>query len=238
MIRALAFALLIAGPAQAETLRIGTEAGFAPYIMADAAGNLMGFDKDMGDEICARLSVDCNWVTTEWSGIIDGLLSDQYDMIIGGMAASAPRAMLVDFSQGYLGDNNGQAAFVGMRDDIDPANARIAVQAGTIYADHLTATGYDLVLVSAGRDALDAVRSGAAGLACGSLTYMDRMVLTQFRDLQVVTTDDFAADPTAIAFRPDDDTLRAQVDLILTGMLSDGTINDIAAVWFPAQGDT
>ncbi|QEE35107.1 transporter substrate-binding domain-containing protein [Octadecabacter sp. SW4] len=237
MIRALALVLL-AAPATAETLRIGTEAGFAPYIMATGSGELMGFDKDMGDEICARLRADCEWVTVQWDGIIDGLLVGDYDMIIGGMAASAARAQRVDFSRGYLGGGAGASAFVGLRDDIDPSGARIAVQAATVYSEHLIGSGNDVMLVRTGQDALDAVRSGAATLAFGSPTYLERMLLTTYRDLRVVSTIDMPVDPTAIAFRPDDDALRARVDLVLTGMLSDGTINDIAAVWFPARDDT
>lgn len=237
MIRALAL-ILLATPAAADPLRIGTEAGFAPYIMSDSSGNLMGFDKDMGDEICARLNTECEWVSVQWDGIIDGLIDGDYDMIIGGMAASASRAERVDFSQGYLGGTGNSSALVGLTRDIDPSTARIAVQSATVYAEHLTESGYDVMLVNTGQAALDAVRSGAVALACGSPAYMERMLLTTYPDLRIVSTIDVPVDPTAIAFRPDDDALRARVDLILTGMLSDGTINDIAAVWFPARDDT
>lgn len=50
---------LAAGVANAEDLRIGTSADYPPWESVDASGEIVGFDRDVGNEICKRIDANC-----------------------------------------------------------------------------------------------------------------------------------------------------------------------------------
>ena len=72
--------------ASAKTIRIGTEGAYPPWNNLNSAGELEGAEIDFGNELCKRMSADCEWVTQDWDGIIPALLNGKYDIIIAGMS--------------------------------------------------------------------------------------------------------------------------------------------------------
>ena len=42
-----------------ETVRIGTDTTYAPFSSKDAKGDFVGFDIDLGNEMCKRMQVKC-----------------------------------------------------------------------------------------------------------------------------------------------------------------------------------
>ena len=55
MLSALA-ALLLAGSAWADTIRMGTEGAYPPYNFINDNGEVDGFEKDVGDMLCIRVT--------------------------------------------------------------------------------------------------------------------------------------------------------------------------------------
>ena len=247
MIRLLALALL-AGPAWAETptqvstsprqpMTIGTEPGFAPYIFLDSAGQITGFDRDMGDELCLRAQFDCTWVATDFNALIPDLAAGQFDLVIAGLTDTPERRQAVDFTSVYLtgGTTN---YFVGRPNAPAPADARIAVQAGTLQESRLMALGYAPIGYPSNQAALQAVVAGDADLAFGADAYMQHATLTRFRDLTVLNSDVSNISGASIALPQHNDALRDRLDAVIAAMQADGTIDRLAAKWFPVEGDT
>ncbi|HEV7317339.1 MAG TPA: transporter substrate-binding domain-containing protein [Ensifer sp.] len=98
---ALVLASLLAGGACAETLAIGTEGDYAPFNYVTAAGEIKGFDYDIGQAVCAEIKADCVWSTNEWSGIIPALQAKKFDVMIASMAINPDRKKEVDFTTPY-----------------------------------------------------------------------------------------------------------------------------------------
>ncbi len=248
MKRLITLALLLAGPALAETptqvstaarqpMTIGTEPGFAPYIFLDSTGQITGFDRDMGDELCLRAQFDCTWVATDFNALIPDLAAGQFDLVIAGLTDTPERRRSVDFSDIYLtgGTTN---FFVGRPGAPAPAEARIAVQAGTMQEARLITLGYAPLSYASNQAALEAVLAGDADLAFGADAYMQHATLFRFHALKVLHSDVSAVTGASIALAQHSDALRDRLNAVLAAMRADGTIDRLAAKWFPVEGDT
>ena len=100
----LAFALA-ATPALAfdgQNLRIASEGARPPYNYLDGEGRLMGFEIDLGTELCRRMAVTCTFVPVEFDGLVPGLVSNHYDAIMAAMEISDERREEIDFSRPYV----------------------------------------------------------------------------------------------------------------------------------------
>lgn len=97
---ALTLALTHAATAQ-DVVRMGTEGYYPPFNYFDAAGQVQGFDIEIGNALCAKMEVTCEWVTTDWEGIIPALNANKFDTIIASMSITAERAKVVSFSDPY-----------------------------------------------------------------------------------------------------------------------------------------
>ena len=45
-----------------SVVRMGTEGAYPPYNFINDAGEVDGFERDLGDELCARAELTCEWV--------------------------------------------------------------------------------------------------------------------------------------------------------------------------------
>lgn len=239
--RALLALLLLAVPAAvAEPLRLGTEGAFPPYTTLDPQGRPEGLDIDIGNEICRRLGEDCVWVLNDWATIIDNLEAGRYDAILAGMAATDTRRRRMAFTQPYESAPE-PSVFVGARGgtgiDIDIDTARIAVQAGTIHAEHLQQTGRQARPYPTAGAALQAVLDGDADLVFGSPAFLEPRVFASGGALVARAREQVPAGGAAIAFRKDDGPLRDRFDTALDAMRDDGSLGALLLKWIPAKSD-
>lgn len=242
MIRA-ALLVLLALPAQtvaarAETLRIGTESGYPPYMSLDAAGQLQGFDKDLGDALCAILAADCVWTDAAFDSLLPDLAKGRYDLVIAALSASPARAATVDFSLPYFEGGANVAVFGGFNPSQDVETARIGVQQGTIQADHLAQTGRDVVLFATNDAALDALARREIDLVFTSDLVLREAFEGRMPGLRRVAEEEIDSWDTAIAVDPAQDDLRARIDAAIAGLLNDGTIDRLEARWFVSGTST
>jgi polar amino acid transport system substrate-binding protein len=73
------------------------EGTYPPFSFYTDKNELVGFDVDVAREVAKRLGVKAKIVTTEWSTIIQGLRSGDYDGILASMAVIEERLKLVAF---------------------------------------------------------------------------------------------------------------------------------------------
>lgn len=87
--------------ASAETLRVGLEAAYEPFAYKNEQGELVGFDVEIAEALCAQMDVTCEFVEQDWKGIIPALNTRKYDAIISSMSITEERMKAVDFTQKY-----------------------------------------------------------------------------------------------------------------------------------------
>jgi octopine/nopaline transport system substrate-binding protein len=93
--------LLVIGNVYADTIKIGTEGAYPPWNSKDASGNLIGFEVELANELCAIMKHECTIVEQDWDGMIPALLMRKYDAIMAGMSITDERLKTINFSQGY-----------------------------------------------------------------------------------------------------------------------------------------
>ncbi|MES2746557.1 MAG: transporter substrate-binding domain-containing protein [Bdellovibrionota bacterium] len=86
---------------KAGVLKIGLDAGFLPFEMRTPQGEWIGFDIDMMNAFAKTLGVKAEFISSKWEGIIPGLMTNKYDLIVSGMTINPERAKVVLFSEPY-----------------------------------------------------------------------------------------------------------------------------------------
>jgi octopine/nopaline transport system substrate-binding protein len=93
--------VFIIGNVSAEKIKIGTEGAYPPWNSKDASGNLIGFEVELANELCALMKYECTIVEQDWDGMIPALVMRKFDAIMAGMSITAERQKTITFSQGY-----------------------------------------------------------------------------------------------------------------------------------------
>ena len=82
----------------AGVLRVGTTGDYAPFTRRHPDGTYEGADIEMARDLADRLGVAVTFVPTVWADLLDDLLADRFDIAMGGVTISAPRAERAFFS--------------------------------------------------------------------------------------------------------------------------------------------
>ena len=169
LILSTAILALTAGAALAEshgtTVRIGTEGAYPPYNFLNDAGEVDGFERELGDELCVRAELTCEWVTNDWDSIIPNLVSGNYDAIMAGMSVTDERKEVIAFSEQYTLPD--PSSFLVMDEAADLATGVIAAQAGTIQAAYVASSGATLLEFATPDESVAAVRERRSGCGFG-----------------------------------------------------------------------
>lgn len=80
------------------TIRVSTDANYAPQSYLDENGDFVGFDIDVATEIAERLGVEVEFVTPDWDIITAGNWGGQWDMSVGSMTVTTDRQQVLDFA--------------------------------------------------------------------------------------------------------------------------------------------
>ena len=140
---AAALALTAGGALAQDVVRMGTEGAYPPWNYIDDSGEVAGFERELGDELCARAGLTCEWVVNDWDSIIPNLVSGNYDTIMAGMSITAERDEVIDFTQGYTQPD--PSSYVAASADVDVAGGVIAGQTNTIQAAYIAENHGSLV---------------------------------------------------------------------------------------------
>ncbi|MCJ8326851.1 MAG: transporter substrate-binding domain-containing protein [Campylobacterales bacterium] len=83
-------------------LIVGMNPEYMPFNMKDKKGRIIGYDVDMAKNMAKAMGVKLKIVSTSWDGIIAGLLTGKYDMIMSGMTITQERNLKINFSDPYV----------------------------------------------------------------------------------------------------------------------------------------
>ena len=247
VLAAMSFSAAAATPAY----KIGTEGGYPPWSMVDAAGTVTGFDADVGAALCTQLGADCKFVVQSFDSLIPSLDAKRFDLIISGMSYTPERAKRVNFSIPYAVED---AIFILKTDNpaikADSSEAiftrldgkSIGVQGGTTHGAYLAKMAPKTIIKD--YETLDQMQ---IDLDSGRLDGTFADLTSQSRFLSQMGNNDFAlaepvikgsSDPEtlgygiAIGIHKDATDLKEKVDAALCKLIEDGTVKSASEKWF------
>ncbi|MNB55549.1 MULTISPECIES: ABC transporter substrate-binding protein [unclassified Pseudomonas] len=237
---AAAVTLAFSAGAMAETLKMGIEAAYPPFNNKDASGNVVGFDKDIGDALCAKMKVECTVVTSDWDGIIPALNANKFDFLISSLSITDERKGAVDFTDPYYSNKLQFIApkNVDFKTDKDSLKGKSigtqrATLAGTWLEDNY---GSDLNV-----KLYDTQENAYLDLTSGRV---DAILADKYANYDWLKSDagknyEFKGDPVVesdkigIAVRKGDNELRNKLNAALKEIVADGTYKKINDKYFP-----
>jgi polar amino acid transport system substrate-binding protein len=226
-------AALATGALAQDVIRMGTEGAYPPYNFINDAGEVDGFEIALGNELCARAGLTCEWVTTDWDSIIPNLVSGNYDTIVAGMSITEEREEVIDFTQDYYPPT--ESAYVALAEDADLTGGVVSAQTNTIQAGHVAESGATLLEFATPEETVAAVRNGEADAVFADYDYLLPVVEASGGELMFVGERVPLGSGIGMGLRDSDDALREQFDAAITAMKEDGSLNALLAEWFPGD---
>ncbi|MEX0350198.1 MAG: transporter substrate-binding domain-containing protein [Paracoccaceae bacterium] len=220
---------LSAGMAMADTVRLGTEGAYPPYNFINDAGEIDGFEREVGDELCKRAGLTCEWVKNDWDSIIPNLVSGNYDVIIAGMSITDERDEVIDFTQNYYPPT--ASAYVAASESADIEDV-VAAQTATIQAAFVADSGATLVEFATPEETIAAVRNGEAEAVFADKDFLVPIVAESSGELMFVGEDVPLGGGIGLGIRESDAELKGKLDTAIASMKADGSLNALLKKWF------
>ena len=226
-----ALALATSAAVAQETIRIGTEGAYPPYNFINDANEVDGFERAVGDELCSRAGVTCEWVINDWDTMIPNLVAGNYDLIMAGMSITEARAKLISFTQNYLlPDPSVYVTLAGK--DASVTKGVVAAQSNTIQAGHVAETAASLVEFPTPDETIAAVRSGEADAVMADYAFLKPLVEESNGELIFIGEKVLIGGGIGMGVRQSDNELREKFDALIGEMKKDGSLNELIVKWF------
>lgn len=217
-------------------VRMGTEGAYPPYNFINDAGEVDGYERDLGDALCERAELTCEWVKNEWDSIIPNLVSSNYDTIMAGMSITDERDEIIDFTQDYFPPT--ASAYVAASEGVDLVGGIVAAQTSTIQAGFIAESGATLVEFATPEETVAAVRAGEADAVFADRDYLVPLVEASGGALIFVGPGVPLGGGVGMGLRESDTELKEKFDAAITEMKADGTLNALLIKWFGEETAT
>ena len=227
---------LLAACGGADAVVIATVGNYHPFDFINDEGEIDGLERDLGDELCRRADLECEWVLNEWETMIPDLVAEEFDAILAGMSITAIREELIDFTEAYYPPTPSvYVAGAGAGDEA--AQGTIGVTANTIYSDYFTELGRPFVSLAGSIDAVDAVLNGEVDAVLVDHGYSVEKLAEYEGQLAIVGPSILLDRGLGIGVRKDSD-LKGSLNEALESMKADGSLNALIIKWVGEDAST
>jgi polar amino acid transport system substrate-binding protein len=239
LLTTMAVAAVVASSMSAQagnTLRIGTEGAYAPWNYLDDDGKLAGYEIDLGNAICEKISYKCEFVQNEWDSIIPNLIAGNYDAIMAGMSVTDERKETINFTAEYFPPD--PSRFAAAKDmEFDFANLKgkkIGVQGATIQADYVNETfgaDNDVLSYENPDQSIADLIGGNVDILMADASFLEPVV-------NALGSISFVGEPVAIGggvaagLRQKDTELLKAIDDAIVVLKADGTVDKLIKQYF------
>ena len=220
-------------------LRVGFESGYVPFEMTNKKGKFVGFDMDYARRLAKVMGVKFVPVNTAWDGIIPALMTDKFDIIMGGMTITQERNLKILFADPYIvvGQaillNKKHAGTVKSYKDLNDPKYILTSRLGTTgeqaikkYIPKATYKSFE----SEGDAGLEVI-NGKADALVYDLPFIGFLYGSQGKDKTVFLSDPFTYEPLAWAINKGDPDFLNFLNNFLRQSKGDGFYDRLFKKW-------
>ncbi|MCI9352946.1 MAG: transporter substrate-binding domain-containing protein [Lawsonibacter sp.] len=228
--------LLAAIQAKGEIV-VAMEGTWSPWTYHDDSGELVGYDVEVANAIAEKLGVKATFVEGGWDGLLAGLESGRYDIMVNGVDIDEERQEKYDFSVPYA--YNRTAVIVRGDDDsvqsMEDLNGKSTANTITsTYAAVAQKYGAEVTPVDDLNQTFELLLTQRIDATLNAeVTYYDYMKAHPDANLKIACLD-LDATQAAIPMRKGEETatLRQAINQALAELSEDGTLSELAVKYF------
>lgn len=220
------------------TLKVAVDTTYPPMEFEARNGDIIGLDVDLARALAQKLKMKAEFVVMPWDGILAGLTSNRYDIIMSSMTITEDRKKVVDFVF-YL--EMGQVFVIrkgekAVKKDSDLAGKVIAVQVDTTSAEAVDAFRKKGIAIKDVKGFKGATETfGALKARQADVIVIDGPVARYYSSMDSknfeVSGQAIKPEPIGIAVRKDNKKLSTDLELALNQIKKDGTYSAIYKKW-------
>ena len=221
----------------AKQLVLGLDDNYPPMGYTDEAGEIVGFDIDLAQEVCNRLGIGLVKKPIKWDEKEQDLNNGTIDCIWNGLSVTPERAESMCLSKPYF---RNELVFVVMsnsniRNMKDINGKKVGVQSGSTPQKVLESSepSMDVTIVnfSNNNELMHSLKQGEIDVAfvCSINVYY---YISMSEERFFVLPDSVCNEELAIGFRKNDQALCNKVQDTISEMKADGTLKKLSEKWF------
>ena len=224
---------------QSGELRVGLSGDQPPFNAKDRDGHLIGLEVDLANLLAGALRVEAKFVTRPFPQLLDALSAGEVDVIMSGMAITAPRSLKATFVGPYMLSgksiltNSKTLAAIRSAGEINRANLKLAALANSTSEEFVQKVLPEATLVTTA-DYTTAVNMVLNDEVDALVADMPICVITVMRHpgKELATlTEPLTIEPIGIALPPGDAQLRSLIDSYLVAFEGTGLLEQLRKKW-------
>ncbi len=216
---------------------VAMEGTWAPWTYHDEDDQLVGYDVEVAQNIAQRLGVEARFAEGEWDGLLAGLDSGRYDIMVNGVDIDEARSEKYDFSIPYA--YNRTAVIVsGDNDSIqsmeDLNGKSTANTLNSTYASVAESYGVEVTGVDDFIQTIELLNSGRIDATLNAeVSYYDYMAQHPDANVKIACIDPQSTQ-VAIPMRKGEESaaLVSAINDALAEMAEDGTLTELSMKYF------
>lgn len=239
----LSIALFASAHANEKVLRVSTDGAYPPFSEIGANGEMIGFDIDLANAICAQIKRTCEFKQIDWDGLIPALINEQVDALVAYMDATEERRRVIEFSDPYI-----QHASVFVRKKGNPVEMTqeglkgktIGVLTASIQDNYATDKFAKFATIDRYNSQDDAILDAQKGVV--DVLFAERNVLQEGflnrdsgKDFEIFGEEVAVGNGVAIGLRKEDTQLRNEINQALKTLRENGQMQKMYEKYFPDQ---
>lgn len=216
---------------------VAMEGTWAPWTYHDEDDQLVGYDVEVAQNIAQRLGVEVSFAEGEWDGLLAGLDSGRYDIMVNGVDIDEARSEKYDFSTPYA-FNRTAVIVSGDNDSIqsmeDLNGKSTANTLNSTYANVAESYGAEVTGVDDFIQTIELLTSNRIDATLNAdVSFNDYMAQHPDAPIKIAC---IGPDPSPVVIPmckgAESDALRAAIDQALSELAEDGTLTQLSVKYF------
>ena len=218
-------------------ITVALEGTWSPWGYHDENNNLVGYDVEVAQAIADKLGVKATFVEGEWDGLLAGIESGRYDIMVNGVDIDESRQQKYDFSAPYAYNRT----VVIVREDDDSLQSMEDLDGKTTantlnstYANVAEGYGANVTSVDDFIQTIELLTSGRIDATLNAeVSFYDYIAAQPNAGIKIACVDPESTQVAIPMHKGEEtDSLRAAVDQALTVMAQDGTLSNLSVKYF------